>query len=838
MLGRLLFVAVVALPLLACEGPRGPAGPAGAQGPPGPAGDAGAPGPVGANGDAGVNGSNGCAGLSPGETAGLIAKVQLSSPANGSFFAAGERATVSIRFSDNCGETLRASTLGTANLYVSGPRLGAQTRTAAKLLNCITDRSAPDRQHHFINLRDPKLADPAQNNFAQAADGSITFTLAPVSDEPAGTYTVGVWAKSSDDKDQVFPTLDLQIGNATVESFASGASDKSSCFACHRGAQSGKSYQAHILPGFSPEGNYALDATPIATCKLCHNLDGYSRTPLVHKVHGAHRGAHQMAPGVAHPEYGLPADATLTAFTDVVFPSLPGAENDCARCHADDRWKTASRLACGTCHDNLFFDTGTLTPPRAFGRPPSGACASDAACGVFGDFATCDVPSGNCFRKSHPAQSDDAQCSVCHPPDAPGLAPVAAMHEILQVTQSPGLTLTGVALGGGSGPGGSFVVGTDTPTVTFKLADKTGAVVATLKSSPLLSATAIVSGPTDDRQRVYGPLAVKTQGTLSFDPVAGTYSYVFPSPFPASAQAPYNTTPPSTRANGAGTYTLWLYVNQTISVNGQSFRAAANAVVDFAVGAAAPLRPRQVVADAACNACHANVQAHGGGRQGVGSQCSMCHTRGAVDRTLGARGAACTADAQCGGNAAGWESCKDTNNDGVPDTCVITNFDPTPNQPIDFAVMLHDIHFARLRGGYAERNNVVAPGLFSLVGFQNSVITFATDLFPQDVRNCKTCHADAGGTCSTAQPCGVGQSCVGGTCSNIAWLAPSTRVCTSCHDDATTAGHAALNTWTDPSSNNVVETCATCHGSGAEFAVDKVHAISNPYVPPYAREKQ
>ena len=50
---------------------------------------------------------------------------------------------------------------------------------------------------------------------------------------------------------------------------------------------------------------------------------------------------------------------------------MPGAEHDCAKCHTDTRWKVASRLACGTCHDNVFFDTGTLTPPTRV-RPPDG----------------------------------------------------------------------------------------------------------------------------------------------------------------------------------------------------------------------------------------------------------------------------------------------------------------------------------------------------------------------------------------------------------------------------------------------------------------------------------
>ena len=243
MLARRLSVLIVAIQLVGCEGPRGPEGSAGAPGPagdPGAPGAPGAPGTPGSAGDGGVAGAPGCPGLAPGETQGLNSTVNVSTPANGSFFAAGERATITVHFTNNCGQTLRPSDLGTASLYLSGPRLGSATRTASKLLNCITDRAATDRQHHFIDLRNPHLADPAQNNFAQADDGTITFTLAPVSDEAAGTYTVGVLAKSKDDKDQLFPTLDVQIGNATAEVFASGPSEKSTCFACHKGPHVGE----------------------------------------------------------------------------------------------------------------------------------------------------------------------------------------------------------------------------------------------------------------------------------------------------------------------------------------------------------------------------------------------------------------------------------------------------------------------------------------------------------------------------------------------------------------------------------------------------------------------
>lgn len=50
---RPLLIALVAVSLLACEGPAGPAGPAGAQGPAGPTGPAGPQGPTGPAGPSG-----------------------------------------------------------------------------------------------------------------------------------------------------------------------------------------------------------------------------------------------------------------------------------------------------------------------------------------------------------------------------------------------------------------------------------------------------------------------------------------------------------------------------------------------------------------------------------------------------------------------------------------------------------------------------------------------------------------------------------------------------------------------------------------------------------------
>ena len=207
----------------------------------------------------------------------------------------------------------------------------------------------------------------------------------------------------------------------------------------------------HIEPGFAPLGDFALDSAPIGTCNLCHNNDGYSPNPTVRKVHGVHRGEHQLAPGVAHPDYGLAADSSLASYTDVGFPVLPAdspvvsttaMEKDCAGCHTDNRWQTRpSRVACGTCHDNVFFDTGTLSPPRVFGQPSGGPCTSSGQCSASARGASCNAGTGNCERKTQPLQPDDAQCATCHGPTN-GVSPIADRHDIPLYTAARGIRVT------------------------------------------------------------------------------------------------------------------------------------------------------------------------------------------------------------------------------------------------------------------------------------------------------------------------------------------------------------------------------------------------------------
>ncbi len=825
----------------ACTGERGPQGPAGDPGAEGAPGEAGVPGDQGPAGPSGPPAAEACPSQQEGKGAGLHVNVQVSTPANGQFFVTGERPVVTIRFTNDCDQVLLPASLGTASLYFAGPNKATQTVTPP-MFNAVTDRNAADRQHHYIKLSAPKYEDPSQENLSVGEDGTLTYTMGAVSGELPGTYTLGVHAKSMDDLDQAFPTVDVQIGTATVRPYSSGPEESATCLACHKGTTNGKVYLAHMRPGRSALGSFSLDSSPIGTCVLCHNTDGYSRNPIIRKAHGVHRGHHLANPGVAHPEYGLGTDNTLTEYTNVGFASLPGAEKDCAACHVDDRWKNEpSRLACGTCHDNVFFDSGTLNPPRVFGQPSGGACTQDTECLGFGSGAVCNTSTGACERQQHVVQNDDAQCSTCHTPDTGALA-IAATHDIPSRTQSRGLQLLDVTLAGGSVTGDAFTVG-DKPTVSFRLVDRDGNAVANMLSDSDLSGTVLVAGPNEDPRRVLGPVTMAKSTDLTYDAGSGVYTYTLPTGLPADSAAPYNNSEPSAiRANPSGSYTFYFYVAEANLPGGA--RDSVGAISDFRFvrggteSTSFPLKGRHVIDSQACNSCHKDLQLHGGSRSDP-EGCFTCHTAEAFDKTVGSVGGNCTQDSDCGGYNAdptlSWESCNASNK------CVITK-DPTPpnlgeptaNGSIHFAPMIHSIHFARLRDGYAGRNDLM-PG-YSLIGYRNSVNDFSEVLFPMDIRNCTNCHASTGTTCSSNDQCGIGQGCVSGKCANQAWMNTGSSVCLSCHDTGAAYAHALLNTWTGPSGS--VESCDVCHGPGREFSSEAVHNIFAPYVPPYPREKE
>jgi len=154
---------------------------------------------------------------------------------------------------------------------------------------------------------------------------------------------------------------------------------------------------------------------------------------------------------------------------------------------------------------------------------------------------------------------------------------------------------------------------------------------------------------------------------------------------------------------------------------------------------------REISATDVCNACHTRLELHGGARREF-QLCILCHTAQTID--------------------------------------------PESGNTVDMPVMIHKIHMG-------ENLPSVEDGVpYQIIGHDNEVIDFSTVVFPQDIRNCTTCHQGApqAGNYLTK---------------------PSRRACGSCHDrtwfgdpEATPEGYENHPFDFDQPDDSA---CATCH---------------------------
>lgn len=223
--------------------------------------------------------------------------------------------------------------------------------------------------------------------------------------------------------------------------------------------------------------------------------------------------------------------------------------------------------------------------------------------------------------------------------------------------------------------------------------------------------------------------------------------------FKTALPAAYDTT---------ATTTLGIYATRdTSDIVGKDYYA--NVEHDFVPSGAPVAQTWDVLTNGTCNTCHDPLSAHGGSRQDV-KLCVLCHS---------------------------------------PQTT-----DPDTGNTLDFKVLVHKIHMG------ASLPSVEAGTPYVIIGNSGSVNDFSTVVFPQDIRNCTTCH----GSIDPSQPNYATQA--------FNWFTyPNRAACQSCHDDvdfATGANHPAGAFATDSA-------CATCHvpTSGGEWnaAVIDAHTV-------------
>jgi OmcA/MtrC family decaheme c-type cytochrome len=181
--------------------------------------------------------------------------------------------------------------------------------------------------------------------------------------------------------------------------------------------------------------------------------------------------------------------------------------------------------------------------------------------------------------------------------------------------------------------------------------------------------------------------------------------------------------------------------------------AVANDVFTFVPAGGEPAITREVVSTEACNGCHNPLALHGEVRREVGL-CVTCHTNQTID--------------------------------------------PETGNAVNFRVLIHRIH----RGEFLP--SVLAGEPYQIIGFRQSGHDYSEVAWPQDVRNCTTCHT-------------------GGADSDNYKTKPQIAVCSACHDqvDFSTGENHPGGIQSDGS-------CSGCHpAEGREFdsSITGAHTI-------------
>lgn len=417
------------LALAGCAGDDGDQGPRGEQGPPGNDGQDGAPGLPGAPGQ---DGRDGLPGTALGVGAGLLnAEITSVVMTPGSV-----RPTVTVRLTDAAGKPVVDYTAdfeftiakfvpgqnGSPDSWQSYINRSRQQGTGATVLRAAGERAAVVNNgdgtytytfatdledvinwKYYGNTGAPADPGTGQSGVISSAAGAAVLANLDLAYDPYAITRIGVSSRATGSQSRFNATVDFipaDLPDFLPESARTVVST-GSCGTCHGG------YPEAFFPTFHAGGS----RFDMNLCTQCHNQGTYSSREstdtawatadfawMTHKIHMG--------------EYL--ADGYVFAgrdYSHVVWPmnafSNPEGLRNCRKCHAEEgpdaaphagNWRTRpSRMACGSCHDDVNFATGFLHGNRLTSVRDGGLRVMQT------DPAKTAIP-----------QASDAACASCH----------------------------------------------------------------------------------------------------------------------------------------------------------------------------------------------------------------------------------------------------------------------------------------------------------------------------------------------------------------------------------------------------------------------------------------